>query len=373
VAPDNRNRSARRLVWLSLLLAVGLGACAPRLSPPARHALLDHLFAPPTEAERATIRREWAASGLPPVEQVRIEWEKREVDGRRTLVVSHVVEGARHFGAVRIPHHPAGRLLPVLVVAHGGDRGASGYHFFRGGPLADDWIQVVPSFRSEPLYITPFRVYRSEGISNPWAGDVTDAMALLGAVLQTLPQADSSRVAVFGHSRGGGVALLMGIRDPRVKAVVSIAAPTDLFLPEVRRIADWGLRWPLPRLPGANVLADSVLFAVRDSSTTHERARLELLRRSPAWFPELLPPTQIHHGERDGTVAFAHVQRLRLLAERFGPHTELEIHSYPDGGHRTRTLDGAIRRAETFLTRVSARPPPTSQPRSRGRRWCGRR
>jgi dipeptidyl aminopeptidase/acylaminoacyl peptidase len=337
-----------------MLILFALGGCAPRLSVPGTHSLLEGLFAPPTAAERETIKEEWRSSAPPPVEQVRVEWEKQEPDGRRTLVISHLVGGARHYGAVRSPAHGPEELLPLLVVAHGGDRGASGYHFFRAGPLATDWIQVVPSFRSEPLFLSPFRIYRSGGLANPWDGDVEDSMALVGAVLQTLPQADSTRIAVLGHSRGGGVALLMGIRDPRIKAVVSIAAPTDLFLPEVRRIAERGLRLPIRRLPGANYLADSVLFALRDGRTTVAEARLELLRRSPAWFAELLPPTQVHHGQQDGTVPFSHAARLEQLARHSRSGAKLQMYSYPSGRHRTRTLDGAIRRAEHFLAPVAA-------------------
>ncbi|HEX8391335.1 MAG TPA: prolyl oligopeptidase family serine peptidase [Longimicrobium sp.] len=323
------------------------------MSAPARQELLDGLFAPPTEAERAAIERDWESRPAPEPRGVRVELEKREKDGRRTLVVSHLVNGNRHYGAVRIPAAAPEKRLPVLVVAHGGDKGASGYHFFHHGALADEWIQVVPSFRSEPLLLTPFRAYRSEGLANPWDGDVDDTMQLLSAVLGLLPQADSSRVAVFGHSRGGGVALLMGERDPRIRAVVSVAGPTDLFLPDIRRVATRGLSLPLPRLPGANYLADSVLFALRDGRTTLPRARLEMLRRSPAWFAHRLPPTQVHHGALDNKVAFAHGERLAAFAGQV-PGRTLEFHAYPAGKHRTRTLDGAVARAEEFLMRTVA-------------------
>lgn len=334
----------------TLLTAMAIGGCSPRLSAPAAHRLLDELFAPPTEAERAAVLAEWRAPEVRP-EKVRVEWERREENGRRTLVLSHEVDGQRHYGAVRVPPGGPGRRLPVLVVAHGGQMGASGYHFSHRGPFATGWIQVVPSFRSERLFLTPFRIYRSEGISDPWSGDVEDSMALLGAALALLPEADSSRVAVTGHSRGGAVALLMGIRDPRVKAVATFAAPTDLFLPEVRRIAGVGLRMPLPPMPGADFLMDSVLLAYRDGRIPLERARLELLRRSPAWFVDELPPTQMHHGILDGTVPYAHGERARLRAS-LSPAAVVEFHGYPGGRHRARTLRGATERAERFLSRA---------------------
>lgn len=345
---DGRCRRALR-GWLAVPVVLLLGGCAPRLSVPAARAMLDPLFAPPTPAERSAVEAEWAARRIEPVE-VRVEWERRESDGLRTLVLSHLVEGDRHFGLVRIPPHRPDSRLPVLMVLHGGNRGASRYHFFRDGRLAREWVQVVPSFRSEWLFVSPFRIYRSDGLSNPWDGDVEDSMALVGAVLSLFPQTDSTRVAAFGHSRGGAVALLMGIRDRRIGAVVSAAAPTDLFLPDIQRLAERGLRISLPRLPGANFLADSVLFALRDGRIPVERARLELLRRSPAWFAHRLPPTQLHHGALDDKVPFAHGERMGRARER---GARMQFHGYASGRHRTRTLHGAMPRAEAFLSQLA--------------------
>lgn len=356
-APHGRGGSIRRAALLALLAA--LPACAPRLSPASTRTLLDALFAPPTAAERARVEAEWKGRDTG-VHGYRVEWERREGNGRRTLVVSHTVGGVRHFGAVRIPAGAAGRRLPVLVVAHGGDKGATAYRFYHEGAFAERWVQVVPSYRSERLIVTPLRWYRSGGRPSVWDRDVDDSMALLGAVLANVPEADSARVAVLGHSRGAGVALLMGIRDPRVKAVVSFAAPTDFFLPEVRRLAERAMRIPLRRLPGANQLADSVLFGLRDGRVSLGDARRELLRRSPAWFAYRLPPTQAHHGTDDDKVPVAHTDRLAEAVRLLGPRAPVwEYHRYPGGRHRERTLPGGQACAEAFLRRVEdpASPP----------------
>lgn len=335
---------------------VTLAACAPRLAPVIATGLLDRLFAPPTSAEIATVEADWRTRDTG-VYGLRVESDRTARDGRRTLVLSHTVDGARHFGAVRIPSAPAGAALPVLLIAHGGDRGATGYQFFRDGPIAQRWIQVIPSFRSEQLLLGLGRWYRSGGSLSPWDRDVDDAMALLGAVLASVPQADSGRVAVLGRSRGAGVALLMGIRDPRVDAVVDFFGPTDFFLPPVRGLAERAIRSRIPRLPGAPYLADSVLFAVRDRRISPERARLELLRRSPAWFAGRLPPTQIHHGAADHKVAIAHSKRLVWALEALGDSApRWEFVRYPEGRHNPRTLRGSERWAAAFLDSVVASP-----------------
>lgn len=309
------------------------------------------MFAPPTAAEIAAVEADWASRDTD-AHNARVEWQRWEESGARTVVLSHTTDGFRHYGAVRIPPDAGKEKLPVLVVAHGGERGTTALEFIHSGPLAHNWIQVLPSYRSERLIAAPLRWHRSEGPPSPWDRDVDDTMALLSTVLREIPEADSSRVAVLGHSRGSGVALLMGIRDPRVKAVVNRSGPTDFFLPPVRRLAERALRSRLPRLPGAGYLADSVLFALRDGRIPVSRARLELLRRSPAWFADRLPPTQIHHGTSDWEVPVAHGDRLSALEGLDGTGPFWLYYRYPGGGHRASSLRGSQRRIEQFLRRT---------------------
>ena len=342
---------------LSLAALAALTACAQRVAPATADALLDALFAPPTAAERAAVEAEWAARDTG-AHGVRVEAERSGEKGR-TLVLSHTVGGVRHYGAVRIPAGAAGRKLPVLVVAHGGERGATGWQFVRSGPLAEEWVQVVPSFRSERLMVSPFRWHRSQGPASPWDRDVDDTMALLSTVLARVPEADSGRVAVLGRSRGAGVALLMGVRDPRVKGVVTFAGPTDFLLPEVRRLAARAIRSRIPRLPGAGYLANRVLFPLRDGKVPLPWARQELLRRSAAHFAHRLPAVQAHHGTADDEVDVAHGDRLDQAMRALGRTApRWEYHRYPGGGHRPGTLHGSQPRMEAFLQRTAGLPTP---------------
>jgi acetyl esterase/lipase len=361
MVPRGFSRLAR--VCISAALAATLGGCAARLAPGDAQALGDVLFAPPTQAEMCAVEAEWARRDTRS-HDARVEW-RDEGRGGRTIVLSHTVDGLRHYGGVRIPPGAEGRRLPVLVITHGGDKGTSGYNFVRSGPIAEGWIQVLPSYRSERLTMRPLRRYRSQGRPSPWDRDVDDAMALLSTALAQVPEADTARIAVFGRSRGGGVALLMAIRDPRVKGVVDYNGPTDFYLPEVRRLADRALRSRIPKLPGAGYLADSVLFALRDGRTTVERARSELLRRSPVYFAHRLPPTQIHHGTRDDEVPIVHSQRLIGALTGIGRAAPLwEMVTYPGGGHRPHTLTGAPQRVDDWLQRViaSGTAPPRTTP-----------
>ncbi|MBD0319265.1 MAG: dienelactone hydrolase family protein, partial [Gemmatimonadetes bacterium] len=317
-----------------------LAGCATAMPASQSGPMLDALFAPPTAVEIAEVKAEWSRRDTG-AHGYRVEHTRHDGRTGRTLVVSHTVGGVRHFGAIRVPDGAAGRRLPVLVINHGGEGGATGYAFFHSGPVARGWVQVVPSFRSEPLRLTPFRRYRSEGDPSPWDRDVDDAMALLSSTLAHVPEADSARVAVLGRSRGGGVALLMAARDPRVKAVVDLYGPTDFFLPQVRKLAQRAVGTRVPRLPGAGYLADSVLFALRDGRTTVPRARRELLRRSVVYFADRLPPVQAHHGSDDRKVHVAHADRLDAVLRAQGrDSTQWKYYRYRDGGHGVRHLRG---------------------------------
>lgn len=341
---------------------LALSACAARMPAPDAERTLDALFAPPTAAEIAAVEAEWAAR-RPRAAEVRVERVEEGAEGARTLVLSHVVDGHRHYGAVRVPGGEPGRRLPVLVLLHGGSRGTTGFQFSRSGEIADGWVQVLPTFRSERLYLRPFRWYRSEGPQSPWDRDVDDALALLEAALEAVPEADGERLALLGRSRGAGVALLMAVREPRVRGVVTYSGPTDFFLPEVRRLGARALQSRVPRLPGAGYLADSVLFALRDGRTTVPRARLELVRRSPVYFAERLPPLLVHHGARDGDVHVAHAARLeQVLAERGAAAAPWAVHRYPEGGHRQHTLRGHRERTEAFLRAIAAGRDPLPPP-----------
>ncbi|HEX8386095.1 MAG TPA: hypothetical protein VF576_07925 [Rubricoccaceae bacterium] len=333
-----------------VVLAVTLAGCAPRLSGAEADGLLDALFQPPTAAEFATVEAEWAARDTRALD-VRVEQERTFGDGSRVLVVSHRVGGTRHVGAVRVPPGATGRRLPVLIVGHGGDRGTS-LREFEGGAFARDWVQVLPSFRGERLRTGAFSRtggFRSGGTPSPWDRDVDDAIALLNAAFEVVPEADSARVAALGRSRGAGVVLLMAARDVRVRSVVSVFGPTDFFLPEVQRLARRALRAPV-RLPGAGFLADSVLFALRDGRVPLVRARLDLLRRSPAHFARRLPPVQIHHGALDTKVPLAYSERLTGALRAAGRAPELYV--YARGRHLSRSLAGHRPRAEGFLERA---------------------
>ena len=319
------------------------------------------LFAPPTEAEKQAVLDDWA-SRQPTASGVQIEADL-EIGDHVILVFSHVVDGNRHYGAVRIPANAEGNL-PVLMVHHGGDGGVNVAEYAQvldGASAAGDFdvsggtIQVMPSYRSEPLDLSAYQqglVFTSEGEPSPWDRDVDDAIALLNVVLEQIPQADPDRVAVLGVSRGGGVALLHAIRDVRVNGVVDFFGPTNFFGSMIQGLAEYILTGGEPLgLPGEEYLTHRVLFALRDGEISYEEARLELLKRSPRWFVEQIPPyVQIHHGVRDLVVLVEQSDELAQALEDAGRTApEFQYYRYPEGKHDISTLPGSLERTNNFL------------------------
>ena len=52
---------------------------------------------------------------------------------------------------------------------------------------------------------------------------------------------DTSKISLFGHSRGGSIAMLKSVEDSRVKKVVSWASPSNFLdrLPKKEKLAKW--------------------------------------------------------------------------------------------------------------------------------------
>ena len=352
-------RKPVRVASLALTALLAAGCSDAPAGPGEEGPSIEELFTAPTPSEVAAVEAEWAGRD-PGAEGVQVEHEEDVTlaGSPATLtVLSHLVDGYRHYGAVVTPSGAADGSLPLVVYAHGGDGGVSVGELLTlasvAGPDAAGVVWVAPSFRSEPLEMDD-RSWLSEGPASPWDRDVDDALALVDAALETTPAADPERIGVVGLSRGAGVALLMGVRDPAVDLVVEFFGPTDFFGSYVRDIVEDVVAGDPPELPGVDVL--SALFIEPWSAGTLATAavRLELARRSPVLFAERLPDVQIHHGTADAVVDVSQAQALIAALQAAGrglPADEWFI--YEGGGHNPLTLSGSLSRTVAFLERLT--------------------
>lgn len=355
-------RALRALLPLLLLACDGTDEIGPGPDP-RTNVDLDALFAPPTESEIGAVEAEWASRN-PVAEDVEVLVDDNFSIGdvsHRLRIVSHVVaDGGRHYGAVLAPTIAEPGTVPLLVYAHGGDQGTSIEELALailtlGLDIPAVW--VVPSFRSETLRYGP-QSWTSDGPPSPWDRDVDDALALLEAAISITPAADPEHRLVAGISRGGGVALLMGARDPRIDAIVEFFGPTDFFDDWMREILVDAFDGDLRDLPGLDHLNGLLIQPLRDGQLGIPAMRHEMLLRSPRWFAARLPRVQVHHGSADPVVAVSQTLRLGEAMALIGRDDPLfRAYLYPGGVHNPITLPGALDRAATFLRLAPAALP----------------
>ena len=344
--------------WLPAVVIAGSTSAAPR-----PQVDLSALFTPPSAAELDQVRAEWAGRN-PLALKWRIEGTTQLSSGHRLDVVSHLIDGRRHYGAVRYPLAlQPGSSHPVMVYLHGG---FSGVHvamlrsfdsLIGSSPLKGEYFYLLPSFRGESLGTGTLGSFHSKGSGSAMDRDVDDSMALLDGLLAHVPEADRLRVCVFGTSRGGGTALLMGIRDGRVRKLVDAFGMTDFFQPSIQAALEaWINSGVKPKNPAYRHALGVAVDPYLSGQLSLTDARLALVRSSAARFASDLPHTQIHHGRMDQTVDIEHSDRLDAALKRASPPVPYEYFRYVAGVHNLSSLNGAGARIGAFFGELALAP-----------------
>ena len=292
-----------------------------------------------------------------------------DATGARHYILRHRLDGGAvtHYGAVRVPAGAPGQKFPVLVICHGGQGGGSDADFMEEAPL-NAALQVVPSYRSEPLVIKqgPYKdSYWSTGAPSVQDRDADDTLALLNSVLQAFPEARANSVAIQGTSRGANVALRCAIRRPGTRGVVDFFGATDFMADYQEDAFEAALTVPGYLAPNIEIRKniENVLDPLAAGTLTMHEARLLLIRQSPLYFAESLPSCLAQHGDSDDVV---YVENSRKLNARlaFPPNgrtaftsPSFEYYEYPNGEHSVGTLTTlpgptAAERREAFFVSV---------------------
>ncbi|WP_165227542.1 alpha/beta hydrolase [Aquisphaera insulae] len=273
-------------------------------------------------------RRRWLAVGvvagvigLAAIVQARQPPPPESVDFAPDIVYGTVGGETLHLDLAR-PKRGAGPF-PLIVCIHGGGWQAGNKAEFRQAifSLAEQGFAAASlEYRFAPRHRFPAQY-----------DDVKEAVRFLRDRAKEW-NLDAGRVAAFGGSAGGHLALLLAT-DPevRLRAAVSAAGPTDLSRPfpefAARLVRD--LIGPPP--------ADPVAF---------RRSIDPIDRLGPHVAPLLLI-----HGDRDEIVPYEQSVLLHEACKRAGLSSELI--TIPGGGHggggRKEDQDAAIIRAVNFL------------------------
>jgi pimeloyl-ACP methyl ester carboxylesterase len=266
--------------------------------------------------------------------EIRIANLQEENEDFRRYYMVYPSDGLTITGAMNVPRGQG--PFPVLILLHG---------YFQRDQYwtgADTW--QIADFFARNGYLTIAPDYRSWGGSDSGpsffhTGLVADVLNLISS-LPSLPQADTERIALFGHSMGGGIATKVLLVDDRPAAAV-------LYSPNSADDADLIARWGPGCLPGQSQeegdkcnpgevippdlppeLVAAYLEAAGDAQMLQQIAPIYHLE-------DLDVPVQVYSGEADGEL-LVHTppQWAQKLADTLqASGKEVQFFSYPGQGH----------------------------------------
>ena len=252
-------------------------------------------------------------------------------------------------GEARIPEKPAG----TVVICHG-FKGFAHFSFFPylAEKLAEAGFRAV-TFDFSGSGVGDDRetfTNRDAFTHNTYLQELDD----LDAVVAEAQVRDwmEDGYGLFGHSRGGGIAILQAARDANVKALVTWAAisSTNRWLPEV--VADWRQSGYIPitnaRTGDVIPLSVEILHEVEE----HGATKLNIAASAT----QIKAPWLIVHGTDDESVPVSEGERLSSLAGTSGEFLRLEGVNHSFGGKHpleqmTPTLESVTQKTVAFFSR----------------------
>src|SRR5215216_1868942 len=225
-----------------------------------------------------------------------------------SYLIDYPSDGLTITGVMQIPVGEG--PFPVILMNHG--------FFSRRVYHSGDGTDRASPYLAEHGYITIASDYRSWGESDMgtsffYSGLVIDVINLIKAI-PSIPEADPSRIGMWGHSMGGAVTMkvltILGDQDENAKTRIKAAV---LYSPVSADDADIIKRWGMgcfgdiaegEQIIGCNSsdiipidlprnLQDAYRFAASDGDTLKEI--------SPYYHLDLITiPIQIHYGTEDG-------------------------------------------------------------------------
>ncbi|MCY1079288.1 alpha/beta hydrolase [Archangium lansingense] len=200
----------------------------------------------------------------------------------------------------------ATRPLPLVVVIHGGSWNS-------GDSTQLNWLNSYLAARGVAVAAINYRL----APRHTFPAQRDDALAALAWLKENASslEIDPTRIAFLGRSAGGQLALLAAYtaRDPAIRAVVALYAPSDL---------NWG--WVNPTNP---LVMDSPKTLSEYLGGTPAQVQAHFDAGSPIDFViPSSPPTLLVHGTRDELVLVEQSRRLaRRLEQANVPYLELEL------------------------------------------------
>ena len=214
----------------------------------------------------------------------------------------------RIFGDIHLPSHPDG--APVLLICHGfkGFKGWGGFpwaaeHFALKGFAAVRFNFSLNGVEEEFGQFTALDRFARNTISRELddLADVVDAISE-GRLIEA--PVDRSRIAVIGHSLGGGVAIVYASEDTRVSVAVTWAGVAD-FDRWGEKTKDLWRREGRMEIENARTGQMMPMDVVMLDDLEAHASRFDI----PAAAARLSKPLLVLHGEQDVSVPIAEGRR----------------------------------------------------------------
>jgi len=236
-------------------------------------------------------------------------------------------QGQTMTGTISLPDGAG--PFPVVIVNHGFIP-ANRYWIGQdsgifGDPMASHgFIAIAPNYPG----------YSGSGQLDPvYPAIIAEAVADMDLInsLPSLPQADPGRIALIGHSNGGGVSLLLAVIEPRVRALA-------LFAPVSSDMADNARKWWTDARRGAVPPPDAAAEIYKHISPRN-------------YFSTTSPPTLFLQGTLDQDIPAAWTNATLQALQDKG--VEASVTWYPGAQHDMIGADlaDADARAEAWIRR----------------------
>jgi pimeloyl-ACP methyl ester carboxylesterase len=168
-------------------------------------------------------------------------------------------------------------------------------------------------------------VYPERFARATYTGDLGDIATLLRAVTAgELGFPPPTSVGFLGHSRGGGLGVLAAATDPRIAALATWSAISDVHRYPREEIEAWRARGRMDVVNSRTGQVLPILTDVLDDVRLHAASTLDIQGAAA----RITTPWLIVHGERDPTVD---VREARALLAASGGKAELAV--VPGAGH----------------------------------------
>lgn len=284
---------------------------------------ISELMREPSNEELDEILLEWQGKDFSP-RNIDIVHQEEMPNGDSITIISHLVNGFTHYGAIRIPKNLDVAKAPILLELEGGGTGVdvSKLRPFTQGRCqeqTDKFISILPSYRGCMLRGKEF-CFRSEGyFGDPWLGPAEDAIALLEAVKHFYNKPDSTRVLASGLSRGATVALIIGSLTEKLDYIIATSTHTkflDAYVINNERVGQ------------------SYARAFYTPTASPEHIRKRMIASSPYYFADKLPGFELHQGALDELTTIWHARVLESRLQEIGRDSSTyHLYMYQDKGH----------------------------------------